>query len=110
MAFYIVNRTYKDPDRKPEAFGCIEGYTSNTFGETYLRMNIKEETDEEKLDWYRRLYGCVPFDVKDVDPKTYRCYMRERRAGDCVGEGIRLDRSQVVQLIWELFKWLVKGY
>lgn len=108
MAFHIVNRTYQDPDRKPEAFGFIEGYTSNTVGETYLRMNIKEETDDDKLCWYKRLYGSVPRDVPDGD---IGCgYLRERRAGDCVGEGIRLDRRQVLQLIWELIKWLVKGY
>ena len=106
MAFRIVNRTYYDPDRKPEAFGFIEGYTSNTVGATFLRMNIKEETDDEKLDWYMRLYGCIPRDVCDIRERT----LRERRAGDCVGEGIRLDRRQVVQLIWELAKWLIKGY
>lgn len=109
MAFYIANRTYCDPDRKPEAFGFIEGYTSNTVGETFLRINIKEETDDEKLAWYMRLCGCVPFDVKEIDPKTHKFFMRERRAGDCVGTGIRLDRRQVAQLIWELIKWLVKG-
>lgn len=120
MAFKIVNRTYYDPDRKPEAFGFIEGYTSNTVGKTYLRMNIKEETDDEKLDWYKRLYGSVPRDVaKYYGSSEYDIgehlsygksgYLRERRAGDCVGEGIRLDRGQVLQLIWELIKWLVKG-
>ena len=110
MAFRIVNRTYVDPNRKPEVFGFIEGYTSNTVGETYLRMNIKEETDDEKVEWYRRLYGNVPRDVPATFPFSYHQYLRERRAGDCVGEGIRLDRGQVLQLIWELIKWLVKGY
>ena len=112
MAFRIVNRTYYDPDRKPEAFGFIEGYTSNTVGETYLRMNIKEETDDEKLNWYIRCFGSVPRDVIYYGGRGggVRGYLRERRAGDCVGEGIRLDRRQVVQLIWELIKWLVKGY
>lgn len=110
MSFRIVNRTYQAPDRNPEVFGFIEGYTSNTVGETFLRMNIKTETDEETLAWYRRVFGIVPYDVKDVSSDTFRSYLRERRAGDVVGEGIRLDRRQVCQLIWELIKWLAKGH
>lgn len=112
MAFYIADRTYTEgTGRKPESFGFIEGYTSNTASaKPMLRMNIKEELDEEKRDWYLRLYGRVPCDVRDVDRVTHRCFLRERRIGDAVGEGIRLDRGQVVRLIWELVKWLVKGY
>lgn len=110
MAFKIINRTYQEPDRNPAVFGFIEGYTSNTVGATYLRMNIKSETDEKMLAWFRCLYGCVPNDVHDYDATTKRSYLRERRAGDAVGDGIRLDRRQVVRLIWELIKWLVKGH
>lgn len=111
MAFYIADRTYTEgTNRKPEAFGFIEGYTSNTAGATYLRMNIMEELDQEKYDWYMRLYGEVPRDVHDYDPKTMKSFLRNRVVGDAVGEGIRLDRKQVVRLIWELFKWLLRGW
>lgn len=111
MAFYIADRTYtQGTDRKPESFGFIEGYTSNTVGKTYLRLNCGEETDQEKYDWYIRLYGEVPHDVQDINGATLRCYMRDRRVGDVTKEGIRLDKRQVVRLIWELIKWLVKGY
>lgn len=41
MAFKIVNETYVDDNRKPEVFGYIEGYTSNTVGET-----LKEFIDD----------------------------------------------------------------
>lgn len=109
MAFRIVDRTYtKDTDRKPESMGIIEGYTSNTVGKTYLRINCKAETDQEQYDWFMRLYGEVPHDVAFVD-NTLRCRLRDRRVGDITGEGIRLDRGQVIELIWELIKWLVKG-
>lgn len=115
MPFYIADRTYtKGTDRKPEAMGFIEGYTSNTVGETYLRMNIKCETDKETYEWYKRVFGEVPHDVIDsvfnVNSKTYRDFIRDRKIGDVTGEGIRLDRVQVVRLIWELLKWLVRGY
>ena len=111
MPFYIADRTYtKGTDRKPEAFGFIEGYTSNTVGETYLRMNIKEELDQERYDWYIRLYGEVPHDVHDYDCEKRKSFLRDRKVGDAVGEGIRLDRKQVVRLIWELLKWLLRGW
>lgn len=111
MAFRIVDRTYTaGTDRKPESMGIIEGYTSNTVGHTYLRINCKEETDQEKYDWYIRLYGEVPHDVPDYCDEKHRSFLRDRHVGDTTGEGIRLDRKQVVLLIWELMKWLVKGY
>lgn len=111
MAFRIVDRTYtKGTDRKPESMGIIEGYTSNTVGATYLRINCKVETDQEMYDWFMRLYGEVPHDVSACDPLSLRSYLRDRRVGDITGEGIRLDRGQVIRLIWELIKWLVKGH
>lgn len=110
MSFRIVDRTYtKGTDRKPESMGIIEGYTSNTVGATYLRINCKAETDQEHYDWLKRVYKEVPHDVPEIDPKTFKSYLRDRRVGDVTGEGIRLDRRQVVRLIWELIKWLVKG-
>lgn len=111
MAFRIVDRTYtKGTDRKPESMGIVEGYTSNTVGHTYLRMNCKVETDQEMYDWFIRLYGEVPHDVHDYNPETHRSFLRDRQIGDETGEGIRLDKRQVIRLIWELIKWLVKGY
>ena len=110
MAFRIVDRTYtKGTNRKPESMGIIEGYTSNTVGATYLRINCKTETDKEEYDWFMRMYGEVPRDVHDYDPNRKKSYLRDRQVGDITGEGIRLDRRQVVRLIWELVKWLVKG-
>ena len=111
MAFKIVDRTYtKGTGRKPESMGIIEGYTSNTVGATYLRINCKAETDQEHYDWYMRLYGEVPHDVHDYDADRHKCFLRDRQVGDVTGEGIRLDRKQVVRLIWELIKWVVRGY
>lgn len=110
MAFKIVDRTYtKGTDRKPEAMGIIEGYTSNTVGATYLRINCKAETDQEQYDWFMRLYGEVPHDVSEIDPLTLKSYLRDRQIGDVTGEGIRLDKRQVMRLIWELLKWLIRG-
>ncbi len=58
MAFKIVNETYEcSPNENPEKYGYIEGYTSNTVGETYLRINCKALIDEDKLDWYKRCYS-----------------------------------------------------
>lgn len=109
MAFRIVDRTYtKGTDRKPESMGIIEGYTSNTVGATYLRINCKVETDQDMYDWFMRLYGEVPHDIGYVD-ENLRSHLRDRQVGDIKGEGIRLDRGQVIRLIWELIKWLVKG-
>ena len=110
MAFRIVDRTYTDgTDREPEAFGFIEGYTSNTVGATYLRINCKAETDNEKYDWFMRMYGEVPHDVNSYNDKKHRPCLRDRQIGDVTGEGMRLDKRQVIRLIWELIKWLVKG-
>ena len=110
MAFRIVDRTYtKGTNKKPESMGFIEGYTSNTVGATYLRINCKAETDQDHYDWFMRIYGEVPHDVNDYDTNRGRSFLRDRQVGDVTGEGIRLDRRQVVRLIWELIKWLVKG-
>lgn len=111
MAFRIVDRTYtQGTDRKPESMGIIEGYTSNTVGATYLRINCKVETDQEMYDWFMRLYGEVPHDVHTYDNDTLKSRLRNRQVGDVTGEGIRLDRKQVIRLIWELLMWLIKGY
>ena len=111
MAFRIVDRTYtKGTGRKPETFGIIEGYTSNTVGATYLRINCKAETDKEHYEWFMRVYGEVPHDVYDYDPNRKKSFLRDRQVGDVTGEGIRLDRRQVLRLIWELIKWFVKGH
>ena len=110
MAFRIVDRTYtKGTGRTPESMGIIEGYTSNTVGATYLRINCKAETDQEHYDWFMRMYGEVPHDVRDYDDNRRKSFLRDRRVGDITGEGIRLDRKQVIRLVWELIKWLVKG-
>ena len=46
MAFEIVNETYVTLDGEtPKKHGYIEGYTSNTVGETYLRLNINSIKD-----------------------------------------------------------------
>ncbi len=96
MAFKIVNETYATmPGEKPEKHGYVEGYTSNTVGETFLRMNVMCIPDEEQFDTYKRT-GCL---------KHF-----EYKPGQKYGTGIRMNRRQVVRLIWELFKWLVKGY
>lgn len=111
MAFKIVDRTYTEgTDRDPEAMGVIEGYTSNTVGETYLRINCREKTDQEHYDWFLRVYGEVPRDVMDYDKDVHKSFLRERRVGDYTCEGIRLDRGQVIKLIWELIKWLIRGW
>lgn len=95
MAFEIVNETYTTtPEEDPKKYGYIEGYTSNTVGETYLRLNIKSIPDEHQYNTYKRT-GCLE--------------KMEYRVGHPYGEGIRLNRMQVVRLIWELFKWLLKG-
>lgn len=97
MAFEIVNETYVTLEgENPKKYGYIEGYTSNTVGETYLRMNIKVIPDQEMYDTYKRtgaIEDCFTFKV-----------------GKPFGEGIRLSRKQVKQLIKELKKWLKKGY
>lgn len=96
MAFEIVNETYVTLDREdPKKWGYIEGYTSNTVGETYLRMNIKSIPDQAQYNCHKRCNTLDHF---------------EYRVGKPYGEGIRLNKKQVVRLIWELAKWLVKGY
>lgn len=96
MAFEIVNETYTTLEgQDPKRWGYIEGYTSNTVGETYLRLNVKSIPDDEMVEHHRRA-------------KTLHCY--EYKAGKPHGEGIRLNRKQVVELIWELIKWLIKGW
>jgi hypothetical protein len=95
MAFEIVNETYyTDPDENPKKYGYIEGYTSNTVGETYLRLNKKSIPDQDQYDCHNRSGSMRRF---------------EYRVGEPYGEGIRLNRKQVIRLIWELIKWLVKG-
>ena len=105
MAFKIVNETYVDDNRNPEVFGYIEGYTSNTVGETYLRLNVKVLIDEKKISWHKRLHGDIPKIAFGFEKG-----IRPIQDGDIVGEGIRLNKKQVKQLIKELRKWLRKGY
>lgn len=96
MAFEIVNETYiafKGED--PKKFGYIEGYTSNTIGKKYLRMNIYSIPDQEQYDFHKRCHSLGEF---------------EYQVGKPYGEGIRLNKKQVVRLIWELLKWLIRGY
>ena len=96
MAFEIVNETYPTfEEQDPKRWGYIEGYTSNTVGETYLRLNVKSIPDDEMVEHHIRT-------------KTLHHY--EYKAGKPFGEGIRLNRKQVVKLIWELIKWLIKGW
>ena len=96
MAFEIVNETYLTLDGEdPKKWGYIEGYTSNTVGKAYLRMNIKSIPDQDQYDCHKR---CNRLDLF------------EYRVGKPYGEGIRLNKKQVVRLIWELTKWLVRGY
>lgn len=96
MAFEIINETYTTlPGQDPKRWGYIEGYTSNTVGETYLRLNVKSIPDQEQYEHHKRTNSLHHF---------------EYTPGKVFGEGIRLNRKQVVQLIWELLKWLVKGY
>ena len=105
MAFRIVNRTYISDE--PESFGLIEGYTSNTVGETYLRMNIYTKITERILSHDKNVFGSIPCDVVEI--VETKPHYRERRVGDYIGEGIRLDKRQVTKLIWELLKWLIRG-
>ena len=96
MAFEIINETYTTlPDENPKRWGYVEGYTSNTVGKTYLRLNIKSIPDEQMYEHYK----CTN-SLKDF----------EYQVGKPYGEGIRLNRKQVIKLIWELMKWIVRGY
>lgn len=95
MSFEIINETYKTLENEnPKKYGYIEGYTSNTIGKTYLRLNVKSIPDQEQYDHHKKL-GIQQW---------------EFRVGQPYGEGIRLNRKQVIKLIWELIKWLIKGY
>lgn len=96
MAFKIVNETYTTlPNENPEKYGYVEGYTSNTVGETYLRLNTFIVPDEEQYNTHKRTNCLRHFEYK---------------VGQKYGTGIRMNRKQVMKLIWELFKWLVRGY
>ena len=110
MAFKIVNETYEClEDENPERYGYIEGYTSNTVGETYLRINCKELIDNRMLDWYKRCYGEIPTKPNGFGICQNEC-CRPLQNGDVVGAGVRLNKKQVKQLINELKKWLKNGY
>lgn len=96
MAFEIVNETYyTSEDENPKKYGYIEGYTSNTVGETYLRLNVMSIPDQSQYDCHKRCNRLGEF--------TYQ-------VGKPFGEGIRLSRKQVLKLIFELIKWLIRGY
>ena len=96
MAFKIVNETYTTlPGENPEKHGYIEGYRSNTAGETYLRLNVLCVPEADQYDTYKR---------------TNYLPRLEYKVGQKYGTGIRLNRKQVCRLIVELFKWLIKGY
>lgn len=96
MAFEIVNETYQTLESEnPKKYGYIEGYTSNTVGRTYLRLNVKSIPDQDQYDTYKRSGILDHF---------------EYRVGKPYGEGVRLNKKQVRKLIWELIKWLVRGW
>lgn len=96
MAFKIVNETYTTlPGENPEKWGYVEGYTSNTVGETFLRLNVFIVPDEEQYNTYKRTNCLSHFEYK---------------VGQKYGTGIRMNRKQVVKLIWELTKWLIRGW
>lgn len=96
MAFKIVNETYTTlPGENPEKHGYVEGYTSNTVGATYLRLNVFCVPDEDEYDTYRRTGALRHFEYK---------------VGQKYGTGVRLNRKQVLRLIFELVKWLIKGH
>lgn len=96
MAFEIINETYHSgPNENPKKWGYIEGYTSNTVGRTYLRLNIMSIPEQDQYDGH-------------VRSGSIKCF--EYRVGKPYGEGVRLNRKQVAKLIWELAKWLVRGW
>lgn len=96
MAFEIVNETYTTMEGEdPKKWGYIEGYTSNTVGKTYLRLNVKSIPDQSQYDHHKRINALEHFEYK---------------VGKPYGEGIRLNKKQVIKLIWELIKWLVRGW
>ena len=96
MSFEIVNETYVTPEEQdPKRWGYIEGYTSNTVGETFLRLNINSIPDQEMYDYHKK--------IGVLDKYEYK-------VGQPYGEGIRMNRKQVCQSIWELIKWIVRGW
>ena len=96
MAFEIINETYPTLENEdPKKYGYIEGYTSNTVGETYLRINCKVIPDEDSYNCHKRSGSIKHFEYK---------------VGEPYGSGVRLNKKQVRRLIWELIKWLVRGY
>lgn len=96
MAFEIVNETYATRETEdPKKYGYIEGYTSNTIGKTYLRINCMSIPDQDSYDCHKRSGSLEVF---------------EYRVGKPYGEGVRLNKKQVLKLIWELIKWLVRGW
>lgn len=96
MAFEIINETYPTlPEEDPKKYGYIEGYTSNTVGATYLRINVKSIPDQDQYDCHKRSGSIQHF---------------EYRVGEPYGEGVRLNKRQVWRLIWELLKWLIRGH
>ena len=118
MSFYIADRTLsKGTDRKPEALGFIEGHTEGwtcrypILGiSPTLCLSIKFETDKMTYHTYKNLYGEVPHDMRFCSPDKSKFFMRDREIGDVIGEEMLLDHGQVIRLIWELLKWLVRGY
>lgn len=92
MSFEIVNETYfTDENENPKKYGYIEGYTSNTVGKKYLRLNCLEIPDNEQYEYHI---------------KTGSLHSLEYRVGKPYGSGIRLNKRQVIALIAELIKWL----
>lgn len=105
--FKISNETYPCFGKEnPDKYGYIEGYTSNTPDEYYLRLNCKVLIDEDKIDWYKRVYGAVPTTPVDGSYYLNKLGCRELKPGDRIGEGLRLNQDQVRHLIYELEKWL----
>jgi len=107
MAFKIADIEYtKGTDHKPEVMGYIEGYTSNTVGKTFLRINCMSEIDQNKIEWYQRCFHGLPL-IPSINKDTLHEYLREVKVGDCIGDGVRLNKKQVLKLIFELIKWLI---
>ena len=65
---------------------------------------------ETEVHTYKNLYGEVPHDMRSCSPDKSKFFMRDREIGDVIGDEMLLDRGQVIQLICELLKWLVRGY
>lgn len=111
MAFKIVNETYEClPGENPERYGYIEGYTSGTAGETCLRINCKSLVDDGMLNWYMRCYGAIPTIPDQSGDCINKKGCRTLQSGDVIGDGVRLSKKQVKQLIKELKLWLRRGH